>query len=148
MSEHRPAQILIVEDNPHDVELMRFALEEAEFATELHVAHDGDQAMDFLYRRPPHAAAPRPDLILLDLNMPGKDGREVLREVKSDTDLRRIPVVVLTTSAEERDIVRAYDDHVNAYVQKPVGFDALIDVARQLDGFWHKIVKLSPEQSG
>lgn len=146
MTDIPPAEILLVEDNPHDVELLRFALEEAQLSNHLHVAGNGDVAMDFLHRRPPHESAPRPDIILLDLNMPGKDGREVLREVKADPGLRRIPVVVLTTSAEERDILRAYDDHVNAYVQKPVGFEALIDVAKQIDGFWHGIVKLAPDQ--
>lgn len=139
------AEILLVEDNPNDVELMLLALAEAHFDNELHVASDGSAAMDFLYRRAPYEHAPRPDIILLDLNMPGKDGREVLREVKSDPDLLRIPVVVLTTSGEERDVLRAYDDHVNAYVQKPVGFDALVEVARQIDGFWNGIVKLAPE---
>ena len=139
------AHILLVEDSEDDIELTRLALEEAKFANHLDIARDGEEAMAFLRREPPFEDAVRPDLILLDLNMPRKDGREVLREIKTDTVLRRIPVVVLTTSGEDRDVQSAYDEHVNAYVRKPLGFDEMVNVARQLEGFWVGIVRLPPD---
>jgi chemotaxis family two-component system response regulator Rcp1 len=140
-----PAQILLVEDSAEDIELTELALDEAGFASDLHVVRDGEQAMRFLRRESPYEDAVRPDFMLLDLNMPRKDGREVLREVKTDPALRRIPVVVLTTSGDDRDVLRAYDEHVNAYVRKPLGFDAMVNVAKQLEGFWVGIVCLPPE---
>lgn len=135
-----PIEILLVEDSPDDVLLTQKALRAARLANTLHVASDGDEAMTYL--RPNGAPGfRRPDLVLLDLNLPGKDGREVLDEIKSDPDLRRIPVVVLTTSAEERDVHRAYDSHVNAYVTKPLKFSEFVDAVRAIESFWLGIVK-------
>ncbi len=139
------AHILLVEDSEDDIELTRLALDEAKFANHLYVVRDGEEAMAFLRREAPYEDAVRPDLVLLDLNMPRKDGREVLHEVKTDPTLRRIPVVVLTTSGEDQDILRAYDEHVNAYVRKPLGFDAMVNVAKQIEGFWVGIVRLPPD---
>ncbi len=138
------ARILLVEDNPADVMLTRAALEEAKFANELHVARDGEEAMRFLRREGEHAQAPRPDLVLLDLNLPRMDGREVLAEFKSDPELKRIPVVVLTTSAHEEDILRAYDTHANAYITKPVNLDCFVKAAKSLENFWIGLVRLPP----
>lgn len=138
------ARILLVEDNPADVMLTRAALEEAKFANELHVARDGEEAMRFLRREGEHAQAPRPDLVLLDLNLPRMDGREVLAAVKSDPELKRIPVVVLTTSAHEEDILRAYDTHANAYITKPVNLDCFVKAAKSLENFWIGLVRLPP----
>src|SRR4051812_24241643 len=115
-----PVEILLVEDNPGDVRLTIEALKEGKVRNRLNVAKDGVEALDFLYRRGAFANAPRPDIILLDLNLPRKDGREVLQEIKKDPKLRRIPVVVLTTSSAEEDVVRSYDLHVNCYITKPV----------------------------
>jgi CheY-like chemotaxis protein len=140
--EGRPVEILLVEDNPGDVRLTREAFKEAKISNALHVACDGAEALDFLYRRNSHANAPRPDLILLDLNLPKKDGREVLAEVKADTELRRIPIVVLTTSKAEEDIVRSYDLHANCYITKPVDFDQFVEVVKSIEGFWLTVVKL------
>ena len=139
------AKILLVEDSEDDIELTRMALDEANFANEMAVVRDGEEAMRYLRQEGQYANAIRPELILLDLNLPRKDGREVLTEVKNDPSLRRIPIVVLTTSGEDRDILRAYDQHVNAYVRKPLGFDAMVNVARQIEGFWVGIVCLPPE---
>ncbi len=141
MNDIEPVQILLVEDSSDDVLLTRKALLRARIANELHVASDGEQAMRFL--RDEHAG-PRPDLVLLDLNLPGMDGREVLEEIKRDPALRQIPVVVLTTSAEERDVVRAYDAHVNAYVTKPLSFDDFIEAVRSIENFWLRLVKFPP----
>ena len=138
-------EILLVEDNPGDVRLTREALKEGKMLNDLSVAADGVEAMEFLRRQGKHANAPRPDLILLDLNLPRKDGREVLAEIKGDKDLRRIPVVVLTTSKDELDILRTYDLHVNCYITKPVELDQFIDVVRKIEGFWLTIVKLPPK---
>jgi CheY-like chemotaxis protein len=137
--------VLLVEDDPGDVLLIREAFEHNKVHNMLHVASDGEQALSFLRREGEHADAPRPDLILLDLNLPRKDGREVLAEVKDDASLRTIPVVVLTTSEAEEDILRSYDLHANAYVTKPVDFDRFIDVVRQIDEFFVSVVKL-PQQ--
>ena len=138
----RPVEILLVEDNPGDVRLTREAFKEAKVRNVIHVARDGVEAMEFLRRQGAHAAAPRPDIILLDLNLPRKDGREVLAELKADPGLRRIPVVVLTTSKAEEDIARSYDLHANCYVTKPVGFDQFIDVVKTIEGFWLTVVML------
>ncbi len=134
--------VLLVEDDPGDVVLIKEAFEYNKVHNALHVVSDGVQALDFLYRRDGHENAPRPDLVLLDLNLPRKDGREVLEEVKADPDLRTIPIVVLTTSEAEEDIVRSYDLHANAYVTKPVDFDRFIEVVRLIDDFFVPVVKL------
>ncbi len=140
--EGRPIEILLVEDNPGDVRLTREAFKEAKVRNNLHAVGDGVEAMEFLRREGEHASAPRPDLILLDLNLPRKDGREVLAEVKEDPELRRIPVVILTTSKAEEDIARTYDLHANCYIAKPVDFDRFIDVVKKIEGFWLTVVKL------
>lgn len=140
----RPFEILLVEDNPGDVLLTQEALQEAKLRVTLNVVSDGVEALDFLHRRGPYAAATRPDLILLDLNMPRKDGREVLEEVKTDPALCSIPVVVLTTSQAEQDIVRSYHLHANAYVTKPVDLDQFITIVQSINQFWFTIVTLPP----
>jgi CheY-like chemotaxis protein len=134
--------VLLVEDDPGDVVLIKEAFEYNKVHNALHVVSDGEEALEFLYRRGRYEGAPRPDLVLLDLNLPRKDGREVLEEVKADRDLRTIPVVVLTTSEAEEDIVRSYDLHANAYVTKPVDFDRFIEVVRLIDDFFVTVVKL------
>ncbi len=139
-----PIEILLVEDDPGDVAIAREALEESKIANNLHIVSDGEQAMAFLRRAGDFEGAPRPDLVLLDLNLPRMDGREVLAHIKDDTELRRIPVVVLTTSQAEEDVVRSYDLHANAYVAKPVDFEAFIGVVRQIDEFFFTLVKLPP----
>jgi two-component system, chemotaxis family, response regulator Rcp1 len=142
LSAARPIEILLIEDSPADVRLTREALRDAKVRNNLHVVGDGDEAMEFLEQRDRHAAAIRPDLILLDLNLPRKSGREVLEEVKRHPELRRIPVVVLTTSQAEEDIMRSYDLHANCYIQKPVDLDRFITVVRSIEDFWLTIVKL------
>ena len=134
--------VLLVEHDPGDVVLIKEAFEFNKVHNSLHHVSDGVEALDFLRRRNGHETAPRPDLILLDLNLPRKDGREVLEEVKADPDLRTIPVVVLTTSEAEEDILRSYDLHANAYVTKPVDFDRFIEVVRLIDDFFVTVVKL------
>lgn len=136
--------ILLVEDDAGDVVLTTEALSGSKLTNNLHVADNGEEAMKFLRREAPYENAPRPDLILLDLNLPRMDGREVLAAVKSHPEFRRIPVVVLTTSEAEEDILRSYDLHANAYVTKPVHFDRFIDVVRQIDDFFITIVRPSP----
>jgi CheY-like chemotaxis protein len=138
----RAIEILLVEDNPGDVRLIREALRDGKVWNNPHVVADGESALDFVFRRGEHADAPRPDLILLDLNLPKKDGREVLKVIKSDPDLRRIPVVVLTTSKEEEDVLRAYNLAANCYVSKPVEFDEFMKVIRMIEDFWLTIVAL------
>ena len=137
-----PIELLLVEDDPGDVLMTTEALEESKLLTSLHVVRDGEDAVAYLRREGAHADAPRPDLILLDLNLPRLDGREVLAIIKADPDLRRIPVVVLTTSEAEEDVLRSYDLHANAYVTKPVDFDRFIEVVRQIDEFFISIVRL------
>jgi CheY-like chemotaxis protein len=134
--------VLLVEDDPGDVLLIREAFEHNKVHNTLHVVSDGEQALSFLRREGSHAEAPRPDLVLLDLNLPRKDGREVLAEVKADPQLRTIPIVVLTTSRAEEDVLRSYELHANAYVTKPVDFDRFIEVVRQIDDFFVSVVKL------
>ena len=134
--------VLLVEDDPGDVVLIREAFEHNKVHNALNVVSDGVDALAFLRNEGAHADAPRPDLILLDLNLPRMDGREVLAEIKGDAQLRTIPVVVLTTSAAEEDIVRSYDLHANAYVTKPVDFERFIEVVRQIDDFFVSVVKL------
>jgi CheY-like chemotaxis protein len=138
----RPIAILLVEDSPGDVRLTREALKEAKVLNSLSVATDGVEALEFLHRRGKFAGAPRPDLILLDLNLPRKDGREVLEEIKADAGLKRIPIVVLTTSNAEEDVVRAYDLHANCYITKPVDFHQFITVVQSIEDFWLTVVKL------
>jgi two-component system, chemotaxis family, response regulator Rcp1 len=136
------AKILLVEDNPGDVRLTREALKEGKILNELNVVEDGVEALAFLRREGRYAEAVRPDLILLDLNLPKKDGREVLQEIKGDGALKKIPVVVLTTSAAERDILKAYDLHANCYITKPVDLEQFIRVVQMIEDFWLTIVKL------
>ena len=135
-------QILLVEDNPEEVLLTKETLKDAKVANEVHVAEDGERALRFARQEGDYASAPRPDLILLDLNLPRKDGREVLTELKADQDLRRIPVIVLTTSASDQDMLQAYDNAVNAYIRKPVSLDRFIEVVNSIDDFWLGVVAL------
>lgn len=137
--------ILLVEDNPADAELTRLAMEDVKMVNGLHIVSDGVAAMDFLHRRGAFGNAPRPDLILLDLNLPRKDGREVLAEVKADESLRLIPIVILTNSSAEEDILRTYKLHANAYISKPVDLEQFIRVVRSIEEFWIAIVKLPPK---
>jgi CheY-like chemotaxis protein len=138
----RPIEVLLVEDNPGDVRLTREALKEGKVHNNLHVAPDGVEALAFLRREGKYADAVRPDLILLDLNLPRKSGREVLEEVKGDPALRNIPVVILTSSQAEQDIARAYDLHANCYITKPVDLDQFITVVKSIEDFWFTVVKL------
>ena len=138
----RPIEILLVEDNPGDVRLTEEALKEGKVYNNMHVTMDGVKAMAYLHRESPYENASRPDVILLDLNLPKKDGREVLAEIKADPILKRIPVVVLTTSQADEDILRSYDLHANSYVAKPVDLDQFIKVVKSIEEFWLTIVKL------
>lgn len=139
-------QVLLVEDNPGDIRLTREAFKDAKVHLEMHVVNDGVQAIDFLNRREGYEGSPRPDLILLDLNLPRKDGRDVLAEIKADTLLKSIPVVILTTSASDVDIESSYLLHANCYISKPVDLDGFLTVVRSIDDFWFSVVKLpSPE---
>jgi CheY-like chemotaxis protein len=135
-------EVLLVEDDPGDVLMTREAFEQHKLRNTLHVVSDGVEALSFLRQEGEYANVPRPDLVLLDLNLPRKDGREVLAEIKADPQLRRTPVVVLTTSEAEEDVLRSYDLHANAYVAKPVDFDRFIDVVRRIDSFFVTVVKL------
>ena len=135
----------MVEDSPGDVRLMQEALHEGKVANRVHVVHDGVEAMAFLRQEGEYADVPRPDLILLDLNLPRKDGREVLAELKADDDLRRIPTVVLTTSQAEEDILRAYDLHANCYMTKPVDLAQFLDLVRNIEQYWLLMVRLPQE---
>lgn len=139
-----PIEILLVEDSPSDVRLTREALKDAKILNNLSVASDGEEAMEYLHRTGRHADAVRPDLVLLDLNLPRKDGREVLAEMKADEELRSIPVVVLTTSRSEEDVLRAYDLHANCFITKPVGLDQFLRIVESIHGFWLSIVTLPP----
>ncbi len=138
----RPIEILLVEDNPGDVRLTIEALKEGKMSNNLHVVSDGVEAMAWLHRAGKYAEAPRPDIVLLDLNLPKKDGREVLVEIKTDRDLKRIPVVILTTSAAEEDIMKAYDFNANCYITKPVDLTQFMKVVKSIEEFWLTIVKL------
>ncbi len=140
----RLIEILLVEDNAGDARLATEALKDAKVRNELHWVRDGVQAMQFLRGQGEYAHASRPDLILLDLNLPKKDGREVLADIKSDEDLRRIPVVVLTISADEQDILTSYDTHANCYIIKPLDLDRFVRVVASIEDFWLQIVKLPP----
>jgi two-component system, chemotaxis family, response regulator Rcp1 len=139
-------EVLLVEDSPGDVRLTREAFKDAKVLINLHVALDGAEAMTFLKREGQYANAPRPDLILLDLNLPKKDGREVLEEIKQSLTLKSIPVVILTTSASEADVLRSYELHANCYITKPVGLDGFLEVVKSIDNFWLSVVKLPRER--
>lgn len=144
---NRSVEILLVEDNVGDVRLTREAFKESKLANRLHVVTDGEAAMAFLRRQDPYREAVRPDLILLDLNLPRKDGREVLAEIKADEHLRRIPVVILTTSRAEQDILRSYDLHANCYITKPVDLNQFFLIVKAVEEFWFQIVRL-PQEDG
>jgi two-component system, chemotaxis family, response regulator Rcp1 len=141
----KPIEILLVEDNPADVRLTQEALKEGKVRNNLHIARDGIEAIEFLRRVGKFANATRPDLILLDLNLPRKDGREVLADIKADPELKAIPVVVLTTSAAEADIFKIYKLHANCYITKPVDLDQFVKVVKSIDDFWLTVVRLPSE---
>lgn len=145
-SSGKPVSVLLVEDDPGDVVLVTEAFEHNKVKNDLHTVQDGVEALAFLRREDPYADAPVPDLILLDLNLPRKDGREVLAEIKADPVLRRIPVVVLTTSQAETDIVKSYNLHANSYVVKPVDLEQFIGIIKSIDSFWLTAVTLPPEE--
>lgn len=148
MSSHsngRLVEILLVEDNPGDVRLTKEAMKEGKMRNNLSVARDGVEAMAFLRREGKYADAPRPDVVLLDLNLPKKDGRSVLKEIKEDPNLRRIPVVILTSSKADEDVLNSYDLHANCYVTKPGDLEQFIEVVKSVEGFWVQIVKLPKE---
>lgn len=138
----RPIEILLIEDNPADVRLTQEGFNEAKLLTNLNAIMDGKTALDYLFRRGEYTKAVKPDLILLDLNLPGVDGREILKEVKDDPDLRKIPVVILTSSEAESDIVAAYESHANCFIAKPIDFDGFMNVVRSIECFWFTVVKL------
>lgn len=140
-----PIEVLLVEDNPGDAELTRIALEDSKISVNLNVVEDGVEAMAFLRKQDKYSNVPHPDIVLLDLNLPRKDGREVLAEIKTDDYLKRIPVVVLTTSQAEEDILKAYNLAANCYITKPVDFDQFVRIVQSIENFWFAIVKLPPE---
>ena len=140
----RAVQMLLVEDNPGDIRLTKETLRDAKVMVNLHVVGDGVEAMAFLRKEGKHANAPRPDLVLLDLNLPKKDGREVLAEMKQDPDLRRIPVVILTISNGQEDILKSYNLHANAYVTKPLNLEQFAKIVKAIEDFWFTVVKLPP----
>ena len=142
LSDMRPIEILLVEDNPGDVRLTQEALGEAKVRNNLAVARDGVEALSYLRREAPFEDAARPDLVLLDLNLPRKDGREVLAEIKADPELRRLPVVVLTTSSAEKDVLESYNLYANCYITKPVDLDQFVSIVSSIEDFWLTIVKL------
>jgi len=143
-----PVEILLVEDNPADVRLTREALKEGKVYSNLHWVKDGVEALEFLRNAGRHQGAPRPDILLLDLNLPKKDGREVLHEIKNDGKLKRIPVVILTTSQAEEDVLKSYNLHANCYVTKPVDLEQFIRVVRSIDAFWLTVVTLPNGEYG
>jgi chemotaxis family two-component system response regulator Rcp1 len=141
-----PIDILLVEDNPGDVRLTQEAFKVGKIRNNLYVVRDGVEALDFLFRRKPYEDAPIPDLILLDLNLPKRDGREILEEIKSKDNLRRIPVVVLTTSKADEDVLRSYNLHANCFITKPIDLDEFFRVIRAIENFWLTVVKLPQTQ--
>jgi chemotaxis family two-component system response regulator Rcp1 len=147
-SEGRPIEILLVEDSPSDTELTVEALKDFKVRNHVSIVEDGVQAMQFLRRQDPYAGVPRPDLIMLDLNLPRKDGREVLADIKGDDHLKTIPIVVLTTSRAEQDILRAYQLNANCYINKPVDFNQFLEVVRCIESFWLYVVTLPPGPRG
>jgi len=138
----KPVEILLVEDNAGDVGLIEEVFEEAKIRNNIHVAEDGEEAISFLHGKGKFSGSPRPDIIILDLNLPKKDGREVLREIKADENLHNIPVIVLTTSNAEKDILKSYDLHANAYVTKPLDFNQFMKVIESIENFWLEIIRL------
>ncbi|QFS43870.1 response regulator [Nostoc sphaeroides CCNUC1] len=140
-----PIEVLLVEDNPGDAQLTRIALEDSKISIHLNVVEDGVEAMAFLRKQDKYVEAAHPDIVLLDLNLPRKDGREVLAEIKGDENLKRIPVVILTTSQAEEDILKAYNLCANCYITKPVDFDQFVKIVQSIENFWFAIVKLPPE---
>ena len=142
----QPIEILLVEDNPGDVRLTQVALQEAKVQNNLTTVNSGEKALAVLFNQGEYAGSPRPDIVLLDLNLPGMDGRELLDKIKSNPDLMRIPVVILTTSKAQEDILKSYNLHANAYITKPVSLDRFLEVVRTLESFWFTIVKLPPRQ--
>ncbi|WP_442948047.1 response regulator [Nostoc sp.] len=140
-----PIEVLLVEDNPGDAQLTRIALEDSKISIHLNVVEDGVEAMAFLRKQEKYVKAAHPDIVLLDLNLPKKDGREVLAEIKGDENLKRIPVVILTTSQAEEDILKAYNLCANCYITKPVDFDQFVKIVQSIENFWFAIVKLPPE---
>lgn len=141
-----PREIMLVEDNPADVRLTKEVLKEAGVRDHLNVVWDGEEAMEFLHQEGKYAQAPRPDLILLDLNLPKKDGREVLHEIKTCDALRRIPVLILTTSSDPQDVMKTYNRHANCYITKPVSMEQFFQVAREIKTFWLTIAALPPKR--
>jgi len=144
-TDREPIEILLAEDNPGDVKLTRKALERGDLLNNLHVVNNGIEAMKFLRKEGTYADTPMPDLLLLDLNMPKKDGRQVMQDMDSNPELRRIPVVVLTSSEAEEDVVRSYELSANAYLTKPVDFDGFVDIINRLEDFWFEVVKMPPK---
>lgn len=140
-----PIEVLLVEDNPGDAQLTRIALEDSKISINLNVVEDGVEAMAFLRKQEKYVKVAHPDIVLLDLNLPRKDGREVLAEIKGDENLKRIPVVILTTSQAEEDILKAYNLCANCYITKPVDFDQFVKIVQSIENFWFAIVKLPPE---
>lgn len=141
----QPIDILLVEDNPGDARLTQEVLKDSKIKNTLHIVTDGVEAMEFLHRRGSFQAAPRPDIILLDLNLPRMDGREVLHAIKDEESLRRIPIVIMTTSDDEQDILNAYDLYANCYITKPVDFQRFIEIVKTIENFWFSIVRLPPD---
>ncbi len=141
-TELKPVEILLVEDNPGDIRLAQEGLREAKILNNLHVVKDGDEAVAFLHREGPYKNAPRPNIILLDLNLPKKNGREVLQEIKQNPALRQIPVVILTSSKAEEDIAKSYDLHANCYVCKPLDLDRFLQIIKAFEAFWLTVVEL------
>ncbi|WP_336338393.1 response regulator [Haloarcula brevis] len=144
--DREPVEVLLAEDNPNDIELTRKAFEEGKMLNNLHVVQDGVEAIQFLRQEDEYADAPRPDIVLLDLEMPRKGGVEVLEDMEQDPVLKKLPVVVLTSSEAERDIVESYEHSANAYLTKPVGYQAFQDIVREIENFWFSIVKLPPTE--
>lgn len=140
--EFRPIEILLVEDNPADIRITQEGLKEAKVSNILHAVMDGMEALDFLYRRGKHADALRPNVIILDLNLPGIDGREVLKQVKADLGLRAIPIVIMTSSEAEIDIVSSYESYANCFITKPIDFNGFLHVVHAIEDFWFTVVKL------
>jgi CheY-like chemotaxis protein len=144
--DREPVEILLAEDNPNDIELTRKAFKEGKMINNLHVVQDGVEAIQFLRQEEEYADVPRPDIVLLDLEMPRKGGVEVLEDMETDPVLKKLPVVVLTSSEAERDIVESYEHSANAYLTKPVGYQAFQDIVREIENFWFSIVKLPPNE--
>jgi len=146
MEEVKLAEILLIEDNPGDARLTQEALKDGKMKINLSIVYDGEEGTDFLFKRNKYADAPRPDLIILDLNLPKKNGREVLAEIKNDDSLKMIPVIILTTSKAQEDILKTYNLHANCYITKPIDLTKFFEVVKLIEGFWLTIVKLPPHE--